>query len=197
MMGKLALCINRNDAPAEVQEASDLSSQVLRDSFFNTKTFLADRAICETDEGVLQLIPYIVLRNPAGRIFCYSRGKGSDEERLRANLSVGLGGHVDEAPAGESLYGLIQREARRELQEEVGLEIHSDLCFSLLLVDPTNPVGRVHLGLLAVHNVTGDEFMSLEKDHIEDGKFIHPATISGEEFDRLENWSKVVVNCLR
>jgi predicted NUDIX family phosphoesterase len=159
--------------------------------------YLCDRAVCETDESVVQLIPYIVLTKPDDTIYCYSRGGAGGEARLYSKLSIGLGGHVDRAPTVD-LLSLLRNEAARELMEEVGLLANlNDINFCEMIVDRSDAVGRVHLGLLTVLNVPQDVELRCEDKVIENGEFLSLETLAlPTNYDHLENWSKHVVKYL-
>ena len=206
-MAKLALCIKRTSAPQAVIDAfaGDKAQLIPIDaSFWNTLTSLQDRAYCETDETYLQLLPYIHLRTPDGKSFRYTRGGGGEEARLHGNYSVGIGGHVDVAPDEDSmsvrnLISVIQTEAGREIAEEVNLSVRpEDLKPTHFIVDPTNEVGKVHLGLLITYNLQVEEVDQISFE-AEKGVIENVGFYSTEElgqllpFSRLENWSKVLV----
>lgn len=193
---KPALCIQRDHAPLEVRAALTNGVKNLPADFFQTPVAIHDRAVCETDESLLQIIPYIVPYNEKDEIFTYYRGGAGEEARLHSMISCGAGGHVDVAPAlGESLMEVLQKEARRELAEEFGITTERTFMFRGLLVDPTNEVGRVHLGLLTSFYIPSDRTMYLEKGMLEKGQWRtlyemgHPNL-----YPRLENWSKAVVD---
>jgi predicted NUDIX family phosphoesterase len=200
-MAKLALCMKAFNAHPAIQEIRNVQARAL---LTNTEVILSvlnqtdidmqDRATCETDSNYLQFIPYIACTTPDGRIFNYSRGSGSGEERLKSKLSVGLGGHVDSLPAkGTSLGDHLLEEATRELQEEIGIVVNPDhLKIVGILVDATTPVDIVHVGILCVYEMTGDEDMTAEADVIEKGEFSKIADVA-YQMSRLENWSKLVV----
>lgn len=196
---KLALCMQRTNAPAEFQEATTCRTLNIPRHFWDTPTQLINRAICETDESTLQFIPYIVLMNESNKIFSYYRGGAGEESRLHSKVSIGLGGHVDEAVREEdedneeALLHLMQREGARELDEEAGIK-EASLRFVALLVDPTDAVGRVHIGLLSIHHIKDAAALVLEADVIEKGNWISLDGLQDERvFSRLENWSKAVV----
>jgi len=193
---KNALCCAMHHLPVSYQNSPILAVTDIPESFWSIETKLVDRALCETDETLRQFIPYIVLRNPVDNTyFTYSRGQGSAEARLRGNLSVGLGGHMDElVPEGHTLATWCLAEARRELEEEAGITTLLDFGFEGLLCDPTNPVGRVHLGLLAVVDVNPEIIETLEADVIENGEWLTLAQLNGN--DRMEHWSKAAVSYL-
>src|SRR5207253_1300135 len=101
------------------------------------------------EEYWLQLLPYIKVGVERGDTFRYTRGGGGEEARLHGNYSVGIGGHVDIYPQPGSLLSVIQAEAQREAKEETKLDLEPHLLTPThFICDPTNAVGRVHLGLL-------------------------------------------------
>lgn len=192
---KLALCI---DTPDIIRYHVGMSLLPISDEFYDVPSRLIDRAICETDENTLQLLPYIVVQDHLGQgVFHYSRGKAGAEDRLKANTSIGLGGHVDiglNEYSEDTLYELLQLEAARELKEELGITVDGMLNFTHLIVDRTNAVGRVHLGLLAVYTLPQDTAINLEEHQIVDGKFLpwHRFT-EPALYNQLENWSKLAI----
>ena len=162
------------------------------------KAFFMDRAAAETDPTFLQLIPYCVLAETFDQtgffaLFAYRRTKQAGEVRLQGNWSYGVGGHINpvDGPGGRCTYDLA---LRRELKEEVGLELDGPLGEDApvlgLIYDPSNEVGRVHLGV--VHKVYVGDSRTL--------KFDDPAMADGEWFFRespvpapLENWSAILL----
>lgn len=192
---KLALCVQAIDVlHADEFQSGTSTIRSIPFDLNSLQTSLVDREICETDENTLQLIPYITLMDEHGRVFCYSRGAESGELRLRTKLSIGLGGHMDVAPANsELLTELLALEAQRELQEETGLD-HIDFHFRMLLIDRSDAVGRVHLGLPTLVPVRSDVVMTLESQVITNGQFLFPAELmENDVYQRLENWSKQVI----
>jgi predicted NUDIX family phosphoesterase len=157
---------------------------------------MVPRDQCETDESLLQLIPYVVVRNKAGEFLCYERGVGGDESRLHAKLSIGLGGHVDRLPTEvEHLFDLARVEAARELHEEAGIadgardiEYTGDAIY-----DDSDQVGRVHLGLLCEY-VTDADPMVREADAVMNFHWASLHELLHENsIGRLENWSRLVL----
>jgi predicted NUDIX family phosphoesterase len=195
-MGKPALCVRRADV---VIDFTSLAVQQTPSNFCDLETVLADRDQCETDPTLLQIIPYIVLRNDGGKIFVYERGSASGEQRLAAKLSVGLGGHVDvapPAPGASAFSGLLLSEAERELREEVGLDVElSGLSSAVLYTGATGlPVDQVHLGLVIEHNVLQGQQLKLEEGHVTNGRWVTLSELNvPETFERLEFWSQAVV----
>lgn len=123
---------------------------------------LGHRETLEGDENHRQLLPYIILTKTfdgVTKYFAYRRGKGVGEARLSGNVSIGVGGHIDLADIQHIGSVIAPMETviaavKRELEEEI--EFSSDggedlnLRFNSIgaLVDNSNPVGKVHLGLV-------------------------------------------------
>jgi len=205
---KLALCVALANLPADYRAIYDENGYAapganpallpIPDSFFElngSALRLEDRATCEEDRSLRQLIPYTTIIDADSKIFVYSRGGEGGEGKLIGKLSIGLGGHVDELPTtGESLLQLLLREGNRELDEEAGLG-PEHLNFTHLIAD-TDPVGCVHAGLLSIRYVTTAEKAALKPEAgcIEKGEWLTLRQLSAPEiFDRLEGWSKLVV----
>jgi predicted NUDIX family phosphoesterase len=201
---KPALVIKAEDTPKEYKDTlgnTKLNLVRLTEEFWSCNTHIADRAICETDNSLQQLIPYVVLVNENNKIFCYSRGKGGGEERLYAKLSIGLGGHVDsEVPSSSNLKSWLVKECERELLEEVGYVPKSSfelLNFCALLSDQTNSVGQVHLGILAIKKINTNDLIKLEEGVIEDGEWLTFEDLKEtSKLSRLENWSVLAIQHL-
>lgn len=200
-MIKKALCVKHADLWAHGILLDKQKPHVYPwcESIAACKTELIDRDICETDPSTLQLIPYVILENPAAKTFTYTRGSATGEQRLAAKMSIGLGGHMDVAPADEdsgTLFTLIRSEAAREVKEEVGISVDSSkFKFIGLLYEETQEVGRVHLGIVCYYNLTMNEIVTQEEGHIEDGKWLSfDELINPEVYERLEIWSRTLVD---
>ncbi|CAI8770872.1 hypothetical protein [Methylocaldum szegediense] len=107
------------------------------------------RSDAETDERFLQIIPYALLRNRSGDIWCYARNGG--DARLQDRFSAGVGGHIDETDAAESIGTMAERALLRELREELQLQSKIDVPEpAAWIYEELSAVGRVHIGLLYV-----------------------------------------------
>jgi predicted NUDIX family phosphoesterase len=154
------------------------------------------RDYAETDEDYLQIIPYIMLVSGQD-VFMYSRNKKSGEARLHDKLSIGVGGHV-EGEEHHHPFGAYIDNTLREIQEEVGLELHSSILEGTvlgLLHDSMTEVGRVHLGVLhAIHISPSQAKTVLEnaEDTKTDPVFTNLFDLAGdlERFNALEPWSQ-------
>ena len=143
-----------------------------------------ERDMVEEDENYVQPIPYAAVIDSKGRILIYER-KGS-EKRLHGKLSIGVGGHIK---SGESVFNALVR----ELREEVGIE-HKEISSIKYLGAYYNDksgekVDKVHVGLMFIVklNVPLVEVVSKELE----GKF--RSEITPEEYERLELWSKALL----
>jgi predicted NUDIX family phosphoesterase len=163
----------------------------LRAAILNSSTYqFRPRFEVETDPEFKQLIPYIVLKN-GNQLFHYRRGSAGTEKRLQALRSIGIGGHIseDDARGGEDPYhtGMM-----RELLEEV--EISGDWTEQFLgfINDDSLPVGRVHLGVVHLFELSTAEVKAKESALAESGF----DTIEGliREKEQFETWSQLVLD---
>lgn len=108
---------------------------------------LVPRSQCETDESLLQIIPYVAVVC-GDYVMVYTRGTAG-EPRLNAKQSIGFGGHLND---GDKSYldGLC-REGREEL---IGFLPGATTAPIGFIYDDSNAVGRVHLGVLHVYAFT-------------------------------------------
>jgi predicted NUDIX family phosphoesterase len=146
------------------------------------------RSECETDETVVQIIPYIVVTY-GDFVLCYQRENGG-EKRLDGKWSLGFGGHIND---GDSSYldGL-----RREGHEELLGFSHGSLTEPLGFIwDNSNPVGRVHLGVL--HAYQFGQFGSAPIAPAEACRTRWEPTRLVAFDSRLENWSKIAVKMIQ
>lgn len=156
---------------------------------------------CEENPQRQQIIPYIVLVNEQNKVFCYSRGAAGAEDKLKAKLSIGLGGHVDNVPPpGTSLHSWVVEEARRELEEEVGFtDATAQVIFDGLIFDRSKDVenakvyvGQVHVGLLSVVRCNSSAVGKLEAGIIEDAGWCSTEYLTDVN-ERLELWSQAAL----
>lgn len=148
-----------------------------------------------------QILGYVQLVNEQGEFLSYAR-KGK-EKGLHGLRSIGVGGHVsheelvtaiyrsDEPTQLPKLTELIQLGLRRELLEEVGIDIGTYMEANQLLVSDSNITSQVHVGLP----------MQLEVPEfgiaLEESEFLDARWISIEELkatvDIYEPWSQLLI----
>ena len=148
-----------------------------------------------------QILGYVQLVNEQGEILSYAR-KGK-EKGLHGLRSIGVGGHVsheelvtaiyraDEPTQLPKLTELIQLGLRRELLEEVGIDIGTYMEANQLLVSDSNITSQVHVGLpMQIHVVESDIIL-------EESEFLDARWISVEELkatvDIYEPWSQLII----
>ncbi len=183
----------------------------------NIQVGLMSRTFCEHDSNYLQIIPYVVLinKNNPNEIYTYIRGGSGDETRLHGKCSVGLGGHIEEAPSGHiKLNDILIKCINRELYEEVKFDLEEDenylvadeldeiissgsaaYMYSASTIDP-NDVGQVHLALVIKLHVNPSSLGGSEENVITYGKFTDIKELKKMHHDgtiTLEPWSARVL----
>jgi predicted NUDIX family phosphoesterase len=132
------------------------------------------------------------------QVFSYKRLTGGGEVRLHNQISLGVGGHLNNVE-GLDFYGVLADGLQRELEEE--LYINKDkltLNTVGLINDDANEVGKVHIGMLVVGEVTEDEEISVKETDQLLGEWINIDELRNPEiFDRLETWSQFAVDVLK
>ena len=163
------------------------------------------RPECETMENFVHFITYAVLRDPITKeIFYYQRGKKGGETRLHGDYSVGVGGHVEKFGPIDDIVTLVGHTFHQELKEEVSIEltdeeletlvkkIKGEIPGAYLIYDDSNPVGRVHLGIGIIFDITKERLGELEDGTLLNTGWIKPRTMVLEHEAKtvnLENWS--------
>ena len=148
-----------------------------------------------------QILGYVQLVNEQGEILSYAR-KGK-EKGLHGLRSIGVGGHVSHEELVTAIYRsddptqlpklteLIQLGLRRELLEEVGIDISTYTEVNQLLVSDSNITSQVHVGLPMQLNVVESDIS------LEESEFLDACWISVEELkatvDIYEPWSQLII----
>jgi predicted NUDIX family phosphoesterase len=188
-------------------EAEVVNKEINTDGFIKTskdifdinKIWVGPRATLETNENFKQIIPYVLL-SVEGKIALYQRTKKGGENRLHNMHSIGFGGHIDAFDLAYKEDGVInldktiENSAQREIDEEL---IVSDIVSKKHLgyiYDGSNPVGRVHIGVVEQWELSSDEIKSNEDEIHVVGLF----TIDElKNYDgEMENWSSHIINGL-
>ena len=148
-----------------------------------------------------QILGYVQLINEQGEILSYAR-KGK-EKGLHGLRSIGVGGHVSHEELVTAIYRsddptqlpklteLIQLGLRRELLEEVGIDIGTYMEANQLLVSDSNITSQVHVGLPMQLNVVESDIS------LDESEFLDAHWISVEELkatvDIYEPWSQLII----
>lgn len=174
---------------------------------FTKDLIVAQRAKLEKDPSYRQIIPYFMLftENEQGaEVFPYRRRSGG-EDRLKDRVSVGFGGHVDLADVHcdpdtntINLPATVISAMSRELKEEVkieGMEGDAQIYEIGVLIDNSDEVGRVHVGLVFGVRLVEGATLTANEEGIEILSSAKPAEIILAGYN-LENWSSIVLGHL-
>lgn len=150
-----------------------------------------------------QVLPYIVIRNNDHYLMYVRKGKtDGQEDRLKDQYSIGVGGHVEypdiffagreniDGPYTPTFDEIIQHSATRELEEEVGYKNNEPLVFTHALLGQTE-VSRVHIGLVAILDVA-DPSLIHPSAEITDPFWVHKDELV-EYYNKAEEWSCMVI----
>jgi len=153
------------------------------------------RGDAEPDPEFKQLIPYAMVVHD-GKVLYYVRGKKGGESRLHAKGSVGIGGHVNDQDAngGGMNEAAYHTAVQRELHEELQINTAYKENIVALLNDDSNPVGRVHLGVVHIFVLESAD-VAANEDEITELGFLTPAELRARK-DSLESWSQICVKNL-
>jgi predicted NUDIX family phosphoesterase len=82
-----------------------------------------------------------------GKVLHYQRC--GSEKRLSGLYSAGIGGHVNDADAGTSVYDIVVSGLKREMREELGIKItEAQLQFLGMINEEHSDVGHCHIGVV-------------------------------------------------
>jgi len=166
--------------------------------------FFMDRGAAEDDPSHKQLIPYCIFRvkdetgDPAKtRYLHYTRGKSGGESRLHAQVSIGIGGHINPIDQREDHLGMETYMAgvEREIDEELNIGGGHTNRIVGLLNDDSNPVGQVHLGVVHMIDLENDD-VAANEDAIANLALTTIANLRGDLYERLETWTKACVDVI-
>ncbi len=160
------------------------------------------RIEAEQDESIQQVIPYVVFYS-GDKVFSYVRGKQAGETRLVGNRSIGIGGHIN--PQDEMLFAganpasdreLYMEAVQREIDEEVVVEEPYAPEIIGLINDDSNPVGRVHFGVVHACKLGGETVHKKEQQITQSG-FVPIEALQGPRREELESWSALAIDLLQ
>lgn len=199
------LCINRSAIVAQGIPANNAQgiypfdlSQVPQNQYH-----FINRDVVDSDEkdnhligcALPQILGYCIIKC-GNHILTYARKRGA-EARLYGNRSLGFGGHVDIDDYNKNqtkpYFAALAYSIERELFEEVGLQIpiSMGMC-DTLIVDQSNPVGSVHVGLPILINVGLRNELEIDYSEIADPQWISIQQLK-EDIALYENWSQLLI----
>jgi predicted NUDIX family phosphoesterase len=154
-----------------------------------------ERPAAEQDPTHKQLIPYTLFHH-AGRYLSYTRGGSSGEKRLVAKRSIGIGGHINPVDQTQDSLGdtMYYNAVERELAEELVIASGHTQKVIGLINDDSNEVGSVHLGVVHVFELDGDQVTSNE-EAIQNIRFLPLEELHADR-ENLETWSRICVEHL-
>jgi predicted NUDIX family phosphoesterase len=157
--------------------------------------FFTPRGPAETNPGLKQIIPYVLLVH-GDRVLHYVRGKKAGEQRLVAKGSIGIGGHMNDHDEG--LFALDRAAYHAGVRREVGEELRLGSRYTdhvvALLNDDSNEVGRVHLGIVHVFRLEGGDVAKGEA-MITELQFLDRAQLAARR-EAMETWSRICLDQL-
>ena len=195
--------------PAPVGRNFDLAVDLADNSDL---LWFVPRYYYESDESLVQILPYCLVTTTERRIVGYNHAKkNAGKVRLAGNFSVGFGGHIElgdlELSPIERTWGLIMDAANRELSEEItitdGRLPHNIYCvpevtqFLGVIRSRESAVDRVHVGLVfqAICNVEGMRGVAAETP--EPDQIINPRLLTLEQARgeaSPESWTAKILN---
>ncbi len=116
---------------------------------------LHSRYDCESDEKVIQFIPYVLLFTEDKKIFTYKRSTDRNttgESRLHGKTAIGLGSHIE----SRECYPTLDQYAKDTINKEVTITGHmSPSLFIGTLYTDTKEVDKHHFGLVFASLLVG------------------------------------------
>ena len=159
------------------------------------KTRFMPRSQAEDNPDFKQIIPYVLIRQGEQWLH-YVRGKGSGEKRLVAKGSIGVGGHIN--PEDQSLFDsgrdFYDRAVQRELHEELRIDGEFRTHIVALLNDDSTSVGKVHLGVVHLCELT-HENVSRGEASLTELRFLSLQELR-QRREQLESWSQYCLDHL-
>jgi predicted NUDIX family phosphoesterase len=154
------------------------------------------RGDAEENERFKQPIPYAVIRKGT-QLFMYERLEGGGEVRMHGLLSLGAGGHMNAVEGVRDFVEVTRINLERELEEELNIS-HSFTPKTLGFInDESTDFSRVHIGMLSIIDLPDDATVEVRETDQLEGDFVELSTLKSKAiYDRLEDWSKIVVDTL-
>ena len=209
-MSKMVLCIDRS---ALAEQNIPLSANGIYPFDLNQVDaqdfqFINRRVCDDKDEHTFnhsvgyrfpQILPYITVKDTEDKYLTYSRN--GTETRLHGSRSLGIGGHVDICDLYDHNYQLLNnpieaiiQATHRELKEEIDVSAMFDATLlSRIIVDTTNPVGCVHVGLTTT--IIAEQRGIHPQEELHDPQWLTVEELKAN-IDQYENWSKLIIEGL-
>lgn len=188
MVDKKILVIDTKDAASVLEEMMGLSTPDI--------AYYYNRERAEADPSKLQIIPYCLVKE-GDKILTYTRGEATTEKRLAGNKSIGFGGHIDlsEDNLVDETSDPISSALYRELHEELGIveEMIVSIDPICIIYDPSNDVGKVHVGIGCVVELEEETIDMLQpSDEAKELKIRYCSEIMSK-ITSYETWSQQLI----
>lgn len=197
MKNELVLCIEKSKCPVSDKVVTPYSLDEVNKSILKYENlWFIPRAVAETDERFLQVIPYVVVKQ-GGEILTYQRPSKNTDDRLSSKWSIGVGGHINLTDHSEDNLGaVIINAAARELKEEFNIwKVDSFEDRAALLFDSSDAVGRVHLGIVLYFDLPLEATIEPDPREISNYVFYTEGELRQAQGTlNLESWSKHIIN---
>lgn len=164
----------------------DSPVNILEERFYYIPRFTA-----EYNPVFRQPIPYTVVQAlDTGRYFVTKRLEKGGEARLHGLMSIGTGGHMDEADGGSFVETII-----RELEEETTYEDYRYDNYRILgyINDLSNEVSQDHIGIIGVMEVPSEADVAIREVEQLEGVFMSSEELRAA-YDRFETWSQIAID---
>jgi len=145
------------------------------------------RLEAEQNPSYRQIIPYVAILR-GDDVFITKRLNKGGEARLHGQLSLGVGGHINETDKTGNNW--LMNCLRREIGEEVSMDDFGVLTLRGLINDSRNAVGRVHLGFFFTLTTAGT--VSVRETEKLEGSFVPVSTLSALA-PQMETWSQIII----
>lgn len=195
-----------NDSLGDLQQGMNIISLNTFVAKAEDNLVIKQRAKLEQEPEFRQIIPYVCVatqRDDKLHFWPYRRTETSGEARLQGNVSIGFGGHIDLVDVMHDnsvidLFQTIGNAAARELGEELdlaGAGEEVNLFDNGVLIDDSNEVGKVHLGVVLTAILPNGVTPTSKEDALE----VLPAMSARELLDSglpLESWTRIILESI-
>lgn len=162
------------------------------------------RARAETDYQFKQVVVYVIIRS-RDLYLTYRRTPKTQEQRLRGEYSIGIGGHFSRSSAKDRQMVLAADDAsaqlneavRREVREEIEIEPppRNDPRLVCFVNDDSDDVGKVHFGTVWLWELNGAAVRHKGESGIGSVEFRRLCDLQAEK-PTFERWSQLVIDFL-
>lgn len=173
-----------------------LNPQPYLQAFFqDNHAHFMDRELAEESPEFKQIIAYAIFRYQ-DKILAYARTNKGGESRLYDKLSVGIGGHINPVDGQANNLETYLAGVEREIREELCFDGEASQQLFALINDDENEVGRVHLGVVHLFELSTPTIAPNEQA-LTDMRLYDLSELSGDLYPRLESWSAICVDALK